>query len=383
SQPVSERIAAYGSAEQIQENRTEIIRSFSAATGVTLSPLAAAFIEPYLRAFPQEHAAWFARRQQAGKITEGHGDLRCEHIHFQDDTLTIYDCIEFSERLRCLDWLNDLAFLLMDLEHRRCVPYAAHLQDKMLTALETEPVRALLDFYKTYRACVRGKVHTLKAAETEVPPETQAESRQKARQYFQLALRYTVLGSAPTLIVCLGGVATGKTTVAQALADELGIRQLSSDVVRKQRADVDVLERLPDAERQRLYTPQMTDLVYAELARQGIAETRQSGAAVLDATYRQPEKLQHLQERCHRENIRLVVIETTAPPQEIRKRLAGRETEPMASDMRLADYNPARFSLAYAVEDYATDVLQVNTLQLTTELLKNGIFPWLIRQKEM
>ena len=57
-------------------------------------------------------------RRAAGKVRRCHGDLHLRNICLIDGEPTLFDCLEFSEALASIDILYDLAFLLMDLEHR-------------------------------------------------------------------------------------------------------------------------------------------------------------------------------------------------------------------------------------------------------------------------
>lgn len=371
--PTSPEISAYASIESIKTTMLEITSDFPDSTGQTLSPLAARWIKTALFQFIESNKSLLEARIQLGKIIEGHGDLRSEHVHIEHNMVTVYDCIEFSQRLRCLDWLNDLAFLLMDLEYRHCYPQAVYLQHKLLAVLEKDDVSWLLNFYKIYRACVRGKVDTIKFREPEVSPEVRLESQQKAARYFQLAFRYAVLGSVPTMIVCMGGGATGKSTLATALANEFGLSVLSSDVLRKQRAGIDLYKRLPDAERVHLYEPQVTDGVYQELADKGLAEIDKFGAVILDATYRNKVYLKQLQEICQQKGVRLVVIQTMATEKTIRERLKKREAEPTISDLRNSDYVSTRFEIEYSIEDYVEFFIKVDTDRANDTLINDAV----------
>lgn len=376
--PTSPEISAFASIESIKTTMLEITSDFNDATRQTLSPLAARWIQTALFQFIESNKGILEARIQLGKIIEGHGDLRSEHVHIEHNTVTVYDCIEFSQRLRCLDWLNDLAFLLMDLEYRHCYPQAAYLQHKLLAVLEKDDVSLLLNFYKIYRACVRGKVDTIKYREFEVPLEIRLESQQKAVRYFQLAFRYAVLGSMSTVIVCMGGGATGKSTLATALANEFGLSVLSSDVIRKQRAGIDLYERLPDAERAHLYEAQVTEGVYQELAENGLAETDKFGAVILDATYRNKEYLKQLRVVCEQKGVRLVVIQTMATEKTIRERLKKREAEPTISDLRNSDYVSTRFEIEYSIADYVDFSIKVDTQYSIETLINDDIIPYLM-----
>jgi len=55
------------------------------------------------------------QRRAEGRVRRCHGDLRLANICLYEDRPTLFDCIEFSEEIGCIDVLYDLAFLLMDL----------------------------------------------------------------------------------------------------------------------------------------------------------------------------------------------------------------------------------------------------------------------------
>jgi aminoglycoside phosphotransferase family enzyme len=56
----------------------------------------------------------FMDRVKEKRIRDCHGDLHMEHICLTEG-LPIFDCIEFNDRFRYTDILNDIGFLLMDL----------------------------------------------------------------------------------------------------------------------------------------------------------------------------------------------------------------------------------------------------------------------------
>ncbi|MCU0444880.1 MAG: AAA family ATPase [Microscillaceae bacterium] len=318
-------------------------------------------LQKYQTDFLTHNAYRFAQRHQQGKIIEGHGDLRSEHIHLLDNQANIYDCIEFSERLRYLDWLNDVAFLTMDLAYRKRYDLVKYLKINLIDSIESEPVDDLLNFYESYRACVRGKVDSFKALEAEIPPEIRAFNSQKAQEYFYLALRYAVLGRNPTLIIVLGGVATGKTTVAANVAKYLNIKHFNSDTLRKQIHNLPLYHRLPDIARGQLYTPQANQMVYEELNRQALQTLDKEGFAVVDATFRNQVFLQNLIDICEKKQIQVLLIQTLASEQTVVARLQQREYEQVVSDMRLSDYQAQEFTLQYAAREMTKNYFEINT----------------------
>ena len=60
----------------------------------------------------------FRARVEQGRIRDGHGDLRLEHVYFEDAEPIVIDCVEFNERLRGGDAAADVAFLAMELAAR-------------------------------------------------------------------------------------------------------------------------------------------------------------------------------------------------------------------------------------------------------------------------
>ena len=52
-------------------------------------------------------------RARAGRIVDGHGDLRPQHV-CMTETLVIFDCLEFSDALRQVDPVDEIAFLGME-----------------------------------------------------------------------------------------------------------------------------------------------------------------------------------------------------------------------------------------------------------------------------
>ncbi len=118
-------------------------------------------IRTYTNDFFRRHATLFAARIRERRIRDCHGDLHLEHIHLGPAGVTIYDCIEFNDRFRYIDVASDAAFLAMDLDFRARPDLARHFAARMAQALRDPGMDALLDFYKCYRACVRGKVESI------------------------------------------------------------------------------------------------------------------------------------------------------------------------------------------------------------------------------
>jgi aminoglycoside phosphotransferase family enzyme len=136
-------------------------------------------------------AALFQRRIDGGHIRDCHGDLYSANICLADQVY-IYDCIEFNQRFRYCDVASDVAFLLMDLELHGLESLAARFVDRFVQATKDEGIVEMLNFYKCYRAYVRGKIGLFTAADPAVDPAVRTANTEQAAKYFQLAQRYAV-----------------------------------------------------------------------------------------------------------------------------------------------------------------------------------------------
>src|SRR5207244_6542446 len=135
------------------------------------------------------------------------------------------------------------------------------------------------NFYKCYRAFVPGKVESIQATEKET--RNPKEHEKQAQRYFRLALRYAVTDSEPLLLVVMGRVGTGKTTVARQLVSELDWPVFSSDKIRKTLAGVPVTERTAPELREKIYSDQMTQQTYKKLVENGLAALETHTGVVL------------------------------------------------------------------------------------------------------
>ena len=101
------------------------------------------------------------RRALGARVVEGHGDLRCEHVSLAGDSITIIDCVEFSEGLRYVDVASDMAFLAMDLDRLGARGLSDELVGAYREASGDADLPLLIPLYKFHRALVRAKVEGL------------------------------------------------------------------------------------------------------------------------------------------------------------------------------------------------------------------------------
>lgn len=124
-----------------------------------------------------------------GKIRDCHGDLYSANICI-DEKVHIFDCIEFNRNFRIIDVASDVAFLAMDLDYHGLKNFSDYFIKSFSKAGEDYSLSDVLDFYKCYRAAVRGKIGLLTADSPEISEDLRHLSLEKAKKYFELATRY-------------------------------------------------------------------------------------------------------------------------------------------------------------------------------------------------
>jgi aminoglycoside phosphotransferase family enzyme len=185
----NERIAGFGELEIVRQNTEENFIQTKKYIAVSIPESRYLRIKDYTDRFIAANAELFRERVKEGKIRDCHGDLHAAHICFPDG-VCIYDCIEFNERFRYCDVASEVAFLAMDLDHYGEQVLSQCFVETYVSLSGDKKVLALLDFYKCYRAYVRGKVESFKLDDPLISAEEKAKALQDAQGYFELAESY-------------------------------------------------------------------------------------------------------------------------------------------------------------------------------------------------
>lgn len=224
------------------------------------------------------HEELFNRRIQEGRVCDGHGDLRPEHVCLTDPPAT-YDCVEFSTEFRAGDVVSEIAFLAMECDFLGAKDWAQALATEYCTLAGDDCPPSLVEFYKAYRACVRAKVEVLRAEQD----ATQAEScLERARKYVQLASFYAAEFHQPFLWVTVGISGSGKSVLSRELNLQTGAQWLRTDAVRQELAG----RREPGRKANTgIYTPEMTQRTYQAVFDRAQALLKDSNSVILDGTF--------------------------------------------------------------------------------------------------
>ena len=255
-----------------------------------------------------------------GRIVDGHGDLLAGDIFCLDDGPRILDCLDFDDRLRWLDGLDDAACLAMDLEqlgNRRLGEqfmgwYAEYSGDP-------SPM-SLCHHYVAYRAFVRAKIACLRS-EQGVPV-----AAGEARQLAGIALNHLREGA--VALVLIGGLpGAGKSVLAEAVASRLGCAVLSSDRIRKELASLPATPRPAAEYGTGIYSPAATDATYDELLRRAASLLAQGETVIIDASWTSAGHRAMAAAVARTTSAQLIQLRCTAPEnmavQRLSKRTAG------------------------------------------------------------
>jgi predicted kinase len=228
------------------------------------------------------HDALLDRRRATGKVRRCHGDLHLRNVCLLEGKPTLFDCLEFSDELASVDILYDLAFLLMDLEHRGLADFANLVLNRYLDLTDEDDGLAAMPLFLSSRAAIRAHV-TAAAMERAAQPGATPELAAEARSYLDLCA--LLLRPRSCRLVAIGGLSgTGKSTLAAGLAPSLGARVLRSDVIRKQLFGVAPETRLPTS----AYTAQVSRRVYQTLRRKAAEALAAGYSVIIDAVSLKP-----------------------------------------------------------------------------------------------
>lgn len=234
------------------------------------------------------------QRREAGFVRHCHGDLHLRNILLWNGRPTLFDCLEFDETLACTDMLYDLAFLLMDLEHRGRRDFANLAVNRYLQQTGDLGGLAALPLFLSCRAAIRAKVEASGAAVQQDEGLAKA-MRAAARDYLSLATAF-LAPQRPAVIGIGGESGSGKSTIAAAIAPRLGgapgALVLRSDVTRKRLFDLPLEDPLP----QTAYSREATGRTYHRLIEDARAALAAGMTVIADAVYADPAERNSLEE---------------------------------------------------------------------------------------
>lgn len=264
-------------------------------------------------------------RKQEGFIRECHGDLHLGNIALIGDQIVPFDGIEFNPSLYWIDVISEIAFLIMDLQHKQRDDLAFEFINSYLQHSGDYRGLKLLRFYLLYRAVVMAKVSAIRASQRASTPEYQQDIN-KYHAYLQLANRYSQTAT-PSLMIMQGLSGSGKSWLSEQISHRYQAIRIRSDVERKRLHNLAPQQNNHSAINTGLYSPANSDITYKhllELAEQIISANFN---VIIDATFLQQSYRQQFFQQAKRLKIRFLMVQTHADKQTLTQRIKDRSKQ--------------------------------------------------------
>ena len=273
-----------------------------------------------------EHAARqgdFAARKSGGFVRECHGDLHLGNIALLDRRPVPFDCIEFSDDLRCIDVMSEIGFLVMDLIDRHRADLAWRFLNRYLEATGDYDGIAVLRFYLVYRALVRAKIHLMRARQ----PGLESSEKRRLLGCFRVYVRLAGQLAASrrgAVIIAHGLSGSGKTTATQSLIERAGAIRLRSDLERKRMHGLAALAASGSGLATGLYTPARTAAVYRRLGTTARGIARAGYPVIVDATFLRRTEREAFHALSEHLEVPFAILDFRVPLAVLRARVAAR-----------------------------------------------------------
>jgi aminoglycoside phosphotransferase family enzyme/predicted kinase len=344
AQDRSEEITKYGELQVVKQNIDENFEQVKPMIDITIPRETFTSIQRAAAEFFEKEKDVFTRRMNDGRIADCHGDLHSGNIVVNDDTIHIFDCIEFNDRFRFCDVASDLAFLAMDLDYLNHPHLSSYLIQRYVERSGDTGVYSVLNFYKSYRAFVRGKVQGFQLNDPHIDIQTKTAIVDAVKKYFELSQYYATLFSVqvhqktPLMFLVCGLSGTGKSTIARKIAVDYRATQINTDVVRKELAGINQFEQHHDQYDTGLYDPKNIEQTYTQVMERAEAEIQKGKNVVLDATFQKKNYREMARNLAITHHASFFIVHCVCPDRVVKKRLMDRVKKKSVSDGRWEIY---------------------------------------------
>lgn len=360
--PPAEADAGYGDAEAValpaRQNFQQLALLLDRTHDAGLADLQAASEREYAAC-----RSLFQQRLLAGKVRECHGDLHLGNIVLLEGQPTPFDGIEFNPALRWIDVMNDIAFLLMDLQQRGRPDLAFAFLDAYLQASGDYAGLGVLRFYLGYRAMVMAKVGAIRAAQL-----GGQNGLGQCLRYLALAGRFYEPPK-PSLVITYGLPGCGKTTVSQLILERFGFIRIRSDVERKRLFGLQPLQASGSTSAGGIYSQAATAKTYRHLLQLAENILQCGFSVIVDAAFLKQAERRQFRALANRLRIPFAIVAVDIDEVLQRQRLDRRRNDASEADNAVLD-----------LLKNAGEPLTAEECDVAAELHNNGAIEALISQ---
>jgi hypothetical protein len=358
-------VTQYGSTKTIRFNWEENFAQTVEFIGKTITRREFDETKAVVERFVDDNRGLFQGRCRDGYVRRCHGDLHSGNIFVLEQgsrsqrftgwpqrplsdsagqnprtpvsqnpgSVRIFDCIEFNPRFSCSDVASEIAFMAMDLDYWGHKDLADFFVERYMAYTGDTGLPRLLNFYRCYRAYVRGKVTSFVLNDPGVKPADKAKAANTAKKYFKLSHHYASgISAKPRLVVMMGLPGVGKTYVARRLAERIGAFHLLSDSVRKQLLGLPVGQRQIEDYGSGIYRGNISEKTYAELLRRARVFLSSGFSVIADATFLGEDSRKRAREVAKRAGVPVLFVFADCRERIVRSRLHRRAGEYSFSD---------------------------------------------------
>jgi len=278
----------------------------------------------------------FENRKRDGFIRECHGDAHLANMVWHEQSVLLFDCLEFNDNLRWIDVMSEAAFLVMDLDDRGHPDLARRVLNAYLEHTGDYAGLAVFRFYQVYRALVRAKVACIRLGQSGLSHDEIKQGREEFRGYANLAERYTQ-PAPPALIITHGLSGSGKTWLSQQLLESIDVIRVRSDIERKRLHGLAPGERSGSGIDRGIYSSDASQRTYARLTELADMILRAGYSVIVDAAFLKRGQREQLHDVAQEVCVPFVILDIQTPEHILRQRLRQRPQQQLeASEAGLA-----------------------------------------------
>ena len=280
---------------------------------------------------------YFEQRKQDGFVRECHGDMHLRNLLWLDDHAIAFDCIEFNSKLRWIDVISEVAFLVMDLHERKQLRLANHFLNTYLELTGDYEGLSALPFYLCYRALVRAKVNALRLEQKDLSAEEKKTTISEFESYLDLAITYSQHRQSKVIIM-RGLSASGKSTVSQRLLDSIGAIRIRSDVERKRLYGRGPTDSAADNIESGIYSSDASTYTYKKLIELTSFIIKAGYSVIVDAAFLKHEQREAFQIVSENLGAHFTILDITAPAEVLRHRIRQRKDDASDADLTVLEH---------------------------------------------
>lgn len=299
------------------------------------------FVQKKTLEFLESHSSLFNKRENDGYVKNGHGDLRLEHIYFNEDgSVGLIDCIEFNKRFRFADAVAEAAFLSMELDFAGMSEHADSFLEGFFQVFNDSDSITLLNYYRCYFSYVRAKVTCFLVEGKDGGWELFDVKVAEIKRLIDMSVFYCANLTKIENILFYGLMGTGKSKNAKVFADMVPIFRINSDEERKKMVGVPQDEKCYLNWDTGIYSLENSLKLYNYLGAETAKKNAIGRPCVVDASFAKKDFLSKFKEGLKSDN--LFYVKFTASDDLIKERLDSRLTRKQATDGRFAIFEKQR-----------------------------------------